>query len=260
MGFSVTQHPGVIPAPVSNPLPTLLVEPINSSLAHLAGLWCSFDFDLSGSSFPEKVHTCVMHFPVLFTQYPFCLQILPKQSKFKVCCESNLINNLLNKGQKRKILPMFLCVGVLPARTVRVPPVWWVAMEVRRRCWSPKNWSNRWLWATMWILGTKLRSFGRAARGPNHWAISITCSGNRGSHQVPWEDWVLVYCHCRYVFFLTLVSYSAITHSQSAWEGLRSYRAWWHGKLSPCLKFMVWELMCTAAHAGSQGPHDLFHT
>lgn len=53
MGFLVTQHPGVILAPVSNPSPTLLAEPINSALAHLAGLWCSSDFGLSGGYFLE---------------------------------------------------------------------------------------------------------------------------------------------------------------------------------------------------------------
>jgi len=30
----------------------------------------------------------------------------------------------------------------------------------------------RWLWATMWLLGIELRSFGRAVSALNHWAIS----------------------------------------------------------------------------------------
>jgi len=32
----------------------------------------------------------------------------------------------------------------------------------------------RWLWATMWLLGIELRTFGRAVSAPNHWAISPT--------------------------------------------------------------------------------------
>jgi hypothetical protein len=30
----------------------------------------------------------------------------------------------------------------------------------------------RWLWATMWLLGTELRTSERAVRAPDHWAIS----------------------------------------------------------------------------------------
>ena len=30
----------------------------------------------------------------------------------------------------------------------------------------------RWLWATMWLLGIELRTFGRADNALNHWAIS----------------------------------------------------------------------------------------
>ena len=30
----------------------------------------------------------------------------------------------------------------------------------------------RWLWATMWLLGIELRTFGRAGSALNHWAIS----------------------------------------------------------------------------------------
>jgi hypothetical protein len=30
----------------------------------------------------------------------------------------------------------------------------------------------RWLWATMWLLGIELRTFGRAVSALNHWAIA----------------------------------------------------------------------------------------
>ena len=33
----------------------------------------------------------------------------------------------------------------------------------------------RWLWATMWLLGLELRTFGRAVSALNRWAISLAC-------------------------------------------------------------------------------------
>ena len=43
----------------------------------------------------------------------------------------------------------------------------------------------RWLWATMWLLGIELRTFGRAGNALNHWAISPALKpileGNGGS-------------------------------------------------------------------------------
>ena len=34
--------------------------------------------------------------------------------------------------------------------------------EARRGAWMPWNWSSRWLWATMWVLGIEPESPGRA--------------------------------------------------------------------------------------------------
>lgn len=31
-------------------------------------------------------------------------------------------------------------------------------LEIRRECWIPWNWRYRWLWITVWILGTKPRT------------------------------------------------------------------------------------------------------
>ena len=34
----------------------------------------------------------------------------------------------------------------------------------------------RWLWSTMWLLGTELRTSGKAVGALNHWAISLASS------------------------------------------------------------------------------------
>jgi hypothetical protein len=39
---------------------------------------------------------------------------------------------------------------------------------------------HKWLWATVWLLGTALRTSGRAASALNHWAISPACGSNFG--------------------------------------------------------------------------------
>lgn len=35
--------------------------------------------------------------------------------------------------------------------------------EARRRHWIPWDWDYRQLWVTMWVIGVKIDSFGRAA-------------------------------------------------------------------------------------------------
>ena len=49
--------------------------------------------------------------------------------------------------------------------------VYLVLEEVRRGHQSP--WSYKWLWATVWMLGMESRSFVRASKPLNHWAISL---------------------------------------------------------------------------------------
>jgi hypothetical protein len=44
--------------------------------------------------------------------------------------------------------------------------------KIRRRHRIPWNWNYRWLWAAMWVLGTKPKSSARAGRALNHWAIT----------------------------------------------------------------------------------------
>jgi hypothetical protein len=43
--------------------------------------------------------------------------------------------------------------------------------EARGRYWIPWNWSYRWSWASIWVLGTKSGSSGRAAIAPRHRAV-----------------------------------------------------------------------------------------
>lgn len=47
------------------------------------------------------------------------------------------------------------------ACTTRAPEA---CREVRRGRWIPWNWSDRWLWVAMWVLGTEDRSSARATK------------------------------------------------------------------------------------------------
>ena len=64
----------------------------------------------------------------------------------------------------------FTCQGVLPAY-MAVYHMHAVPTEVRRRSQMPWNQSYRWLRSTMWMLGSKCGSSGRARSTPNHRAI-----------------------------------------------------------------------------------------
>lgn len=64
------------------------------------------------------------------------------------------------------VFNLFCVNGCLPA-CMSVP------MEVRRQHGISWNWSYWWLWATIRVLWTKLRSRGRAVSAFNYWAISL---------------------------------------------------------------------------------------
>jgi hypothetical protein len=74
-----------------------------------------------------------------------------------------------------------------------------MSMEVRRGCWISKNWSYRQLWAPVWVLGTKLRSSGRATSAFNPWDPSPLAPSplflkysDLLSHMtclIPWTEW-----------------------------------------------------------------------
>ena len=52
---------------------------------------------------------------------------------------------------------------------------------------------HRWLWVTMWLLGTELRTFGRAGNAPNLWAISAALA------DIFWEDLVYSWTSLAYI-------------------------------------------------------------
>lgn len=58
-----------------------------------------------------------------------------------------------------------VCVSVYHIQTV--------AEEVRRRHQIPWAWSYKWLWATMWVLGTEPESFTRETSALSSWARSL---------------------------------------------------------------------------------------
>jgi hypothetical protein len=60
-------------------------------------------------------------------------------------------------------LPMYICLCTMCIQ-------WsWRSEE---GAGSPWNWSYRWLWAAMWVLGIKPRTSARVACVLNHWAFS----------------------------------------------------------------------------------------
>lgn len=61
-------------------------------------------------------------------------------------------------------------MSVLP---VCVPYASLVTEEVRRGFWIPWKKGYRWLWSTLWVLGTWPRSSVRATLAPNYWTITL---------------------------------------------------------------------------------------
>lgn len=66
----------------------------------------------------------------------------------------------------------FMCVSVLPV-CMLVHYVHAVPSEVRIWDRTSGNWSWRWLWGNMWVLGTEPMSSGRTARSLNCWATCV---------------------------------------------------------------------------------------
>lgn len=63
-------------------------------------------------------------------------------------------------------LVYFMYVSVFPACVLHVSPV---LKEVRRDHLIPQNWSYRWSWVTVWVLGTEPRVSARAASSLHWW-------------------------------------------------------------------------------------------
>ena len=64
----------------------------------------------------------------------------------------------------------------------------------------------RWLWATMWLLGSELRTFGREVGALNHWAIS------------PAPDLYLIPQQCKVFFLILFLSFwDKVSLSRSCW-------------------------------------------
>lgn len=80
--------------------------------------------------------------------------------------------NLLNV--KMALWPLFkhlfiLCVWVFVYVHLCSPPACLGPAEVRRGREIPETWSYRWLWMTLWELGTQLRSSAKATTALSHW-------------------------------------------------------------------------------------------
>ena len=58
----------------------------------------------------------------------------------------------------------FMCMSVLPA----CMPVYNVCAWCPERPDEAQNWSYKWLWGIIWVLGMEPWSFGRAASALNH--------------------------------------------------------------------------------------------
>ena len=55
--------------------------------------------------------------------------------------------------------------------------------------------SDRWLWATVWLLGLELRTSGRVANALNCWAISLA----------PYYFFFVCFCYC--ICFIIVISF-----------------------------------------------------
>lgn len=63
---------------------------------------------------------------------------------------------------------VWVCVDYMHVCDICLVPV-----KVRAGCQIPWNWSDRWLWATMWVLGIEPGSSTRKPSAFNLWAISL---------------------------------------------------------------------------------------
>jgi hypothetical protein len=66
---------------------------------------------------------------------------------------------------------MYLFVGLLyvyECFSYMCVPTQCACHALKRQKIIPWDWNYRWLWVTMWLLGTELRSSGRATGASNH--------------------------------------------------------------------------------------------
>lgn len=70
------------------------------------------------------------------------------------------------------LLFTFLCLRWFAWIDVCIPSVFVQYAEFMSTLIS-LNLSSRWLWATMRVVGTQCKSYGRAVRPRNHWTISL---------------------------------------------------------------------------------------
>ena len=71
---------------------------------------------------------------------------------------------------------LHVCACLFACMCIWAPSTCLVPTEAKRVRKIPWNWSYRWLWATMRVLGTEPRSSGKEARAFNGWVISPALS------------------------------------------------------------------------------------
>lgn len=115
----------------------------------------------------------------------------------------------------------FKCLfcGILPAsRYMHHTHAWWLRRPERSQI--PENWSYRWLWATMYMLGIGPGSSTRAVSALNNWAISLALTMQIIVHFIAYED----YWHSLKLFLTSLLLPKAINpaHMKELHESFRT--------------------------------------
>lgn len=121
----------------------------------------------------KRWHKCSF----LLNGSPFFLKML------LIVFEKDLFTYLLNVT----VFCLHLCMA---SWTCLVP-----AENGRGHC-LPCNWSYRWLYANMWVLGTESKSSTRGTNAFNHWAIFLA-----PSYTLSDVFFIILYKVCMFLFF-----------------------------------------------------------
>lgn len=106
----------------------------------------------------------------------FTLRFMPSlQCSFQLWCSFHcgqwLIQRLVTGRAKNECF-LKNVYGYFACMYICAPCVFLGLAEIRREHQMLWNWSCRWVWAAMWVLGIEPRSTGRAASALKHWATS----------------------------------------------------------------------------------------
>lgn len=86
--------------------------------------------------------------------------------------EELIVSVSKNSWLLKIIIWIFYVYGFFLPTCMSVHSMCLITEETRRGLLIPWKWGFRRLWAAAWVLGIKLKSFGRTASAPDGWSIS----------------------------------------------------------------------------------------